>query len=163
MSNIVVAEARPHDTTSALRFSIDTNIFEHEEAAEVEQHLLAVIGGEEPGTVLAARSGSTMVGAAYFAPEPFSDRCWNLYFLVVDKIHHGLGVGSRIVGEVEQRLRELGPDLARVLLIETSSTEQYANTRAFYLARGYTQEAMIRDYYGPGDHKVIFWKQLSAP
>jgi len=80
----------------------------------------------------------------------------------VDKDHHGTGIGSRIVNEVELRLRDLGPGQARVLLIETSSTEQYVNTRAFYVARGYAQEATIRDYYGPGDHKVIFWKQLQA-
>ena len=103
-----------------------------------------------------------VVGAGYFAPEPFSDRCWNLYFLVVDKDHHGLGIGTRIVNEVEQRLGDLGPSRARDLLIETSSTEQYADTRAFYITRGYTQEATIRDYYGPDDHKVIFWKQLQA-
>lgn len=135
-------------------------MFEHEESGEVEQQLLAVIRGRDPGTVLTAKEGFVVVGNGYFAPEPFSDRCWNLYFLVVDKVHHGTGVGSRIVNEVEQRLRDLGPSQARILLIETSSTEHYVNTRAFYVARGYTKEATVRDYYGPGDHKVIFWKQL---
>lgn len=80
----------------------------------------------------------------------------------VDKDHHGLGIDRRIVNEVEQRPRDLGPSQARVLLIETSSTEQYVNTRAFYVALGCTEEARFPDYYGPGDHNVIFCKQLQA-
>lgn len=105
----IVNDARTKDVASARRFSVDTGMFEQEESGEVEQRLLAVIGGQDPGTVLTAKEGPVVVGAGYFAPEPFSDRCWNLYFLVVDKDHHGIGIGSRIVNEVEQRLRDLGP------------------------------------------------------
>ena len=162
MSTIVITDARTEHVAAARRFSVDTGMFEQEDSGGVEQQLLAVIRGQDPGTVLTALEGPAVVGAAYFAPEPFSDRCWNLYFLVVDKDHHGRGVGGRIVNEVEQRLRDMGPNQARVLLIETSSTEQYVNTRAFYDALGYTQEATVRDFYGPGDHKVIFWKQLQS-
>nr|CAA9313522.1 MAG: hypothetical protein AVDCRST_MAG46-322 [uncultured Nocardioidaceae bacterium] len=162
MSITVVNDARPEDVASARRFSVDTGMFEQEASGEVEQQLFAVIAGQDPGTVLAAKQGPVVVGVGYFAPEPFSDRCWNLYFLVVDKEYHGAGIGSRIVNEVEQRLRDLGPDKARILLIETSSTDQYANARVFYVARGYAEEATVRDYYGPGEHKVIFWKQLHA-
>ena len=162
MNAIVVNDARPEDIKSVRRFSVETGMFGQQESGEVEQQLLAVIGGQAPGTVLTVKRGPVVVGAGYFAPEPFSDRCWNLYFLVVDKEHHGSGFGSCLVTEVEQRLRELGPGLARILLIETSSTQQYVNTRAFYLARGYTLEATVREFYGPGDDKVIFWKQLQA-
>ena len=162
LSAVIVNDARPEDMKSVRRFSVETGMFEQQESGEVEQQLLAVIGGQAPGTVLTAQQDAMVVGAGYFAPEPFSDRCWNLYFLVVDKQHHGSGIGSCLVDEIEQRLRELGPGLARILLIETSSTPHYLNTRAFYLARGYTLEATVRDFYGPGDDKVIFWKQLQA-
>ena len=108
MSTVVVNAARPEDVASARRFSVDTGMFEQEESGEGEQQLLGVIRGQDPGTALTAKEGPVVVGAGYFAPEPFSDRCWNLYFLVVDKDHHGTGtgIGSRILNEVEQRLRE---------------------------------------------------------
>lgn len=51
-------------------------------------------------------------------------------------------------------------DHARVLIIETSSTDQYAATRGFYRHHGFDQEAVIREFYGPNDHKVTFWKSL---
>ena len=50
---------------------------------------------------------------------------------------------------------------ARVLLVETSSTDQYEATRAFYEARGFDREALIREFYGPGDDKVVFWKAMA--
>ncbi len=29
------------------------------------------------------------LAAAYYAPEPYADRMWNLYFIVVSPSHHG--------------------------------------------------------------------------
>ncbi|MGB3687357.1 MAG: hypothetical protein WBG36_17380 [Ornithinimicrobium sp.] len=49
-----------------------------------------------------------------------------------------------------------------MLLIETSHTETYDNTKAFNLARarGYAQEATVHEYHGPSDDKVSSWKLL---
>jgi hypothetical protein len=47
-----------------------------------------------------------------------------------------------------------------VLIVETSSTDQYARTRDFYRQHDYDEEATIREFYGPDDHKVVFWKSL---
>ena len=109
MSTIVVTDARPEHVASVRRFSVDTGMFTREESGAVEEQLLAVINGQKPGKVLTAEEGTAVVGAGYFAPEPFSDRCWNLYFLVVDGRRHGVGIGSHLVAEVERRLRALGP------------------------------------------------------
>ena len=49
-----------------------------------------------------------------------------------------------------------------MLIVETSSTAQYIGARRFYQARGFIEEARIRDFYGPGDDKVVFWKALTA-
>ncbi len=51
---------------------------------------------------------------------------------------------------------------ARRIYADTSSRPQYEPTRAFYLACGYTQEALLADFYAAGDGKVIFVKILSA-
>jgi hypothetical protein len=47
------------------------------------------------------------------------------------------------------------------LLVETSGSEDFAGTRAFYNSIGYTQEARIRDFYQGGDDKIVFRKDLS--
>ena len=110
---------------------------------------------------VATTSEDRVVAAAYLAPEPFADRVWNLYFLAVHPDAHGEGTGTELVGHVEDLLHRAGEAGARVLIVETSSTQQYAATRAFYRARGFHEEARVREYYGPGDDKVIFWKSLT--
>ncbi len=44
--------------------------------------------------------------------------------------------------------------------VETSSRPLYEPTRAFYLARGYREEARLPDFYGPGDAKVMYVKVI---
>ena len=41
-------------------------------------------------------------------------------------------------------------------------TVQYAATRQFYAKIGYDEEARVRQFYGPQDDKVMFWKSLVA-
>ena len=36
----------------------------------------------------------------------------------------------------------------------------FAGQRAFYVRLGYHEEARIREFYGPDDDKVIYWKHL---
>lgn len=103
-----------------------------------------------------------VIGAAYFGLESHSDRVWNLYFLAVAREHQRGGTGSALVAYVEAELRRRGDEVAKVLLIETSSVDAFAPARAFYRKQGYVEEARIREYYGPGDAKVVFWKLLDA-
>ena len=69
--------------------------------------------------------------------------------------------GTALMSHVEAALRNLGDAVARTLIVDTSSLDDYDQARAFYEARGFVEEARIRDFYGPGDHKVTFWKLLA--
>ena len=101
-----------------------------------------------------------IAGAAYFGPESHSDRVWNLYFLAVSQNVQGAGIGSALVAWIEANLRTRGTAIAKLLLIETSSVDSFEPTRTFYRKQGYVEEARIREYYGAGDDKVVFWKSL---
>ena len=70
----------------------------------------------------------------------------------------GRGNGAELVGRLEESLRARGQ---RVLIVDTSSSDEFAATRRFYKANGYTEEARIRDYWDAGDDKIVFWKSLS--
>lgn len=56
--------------------------------------------------------------------------------------------------------RAIDADGVRILLADTSGTEDFAATRGFYAAKGYTEEARIRDFWAAGDDKVTFRKAL---
>ncbi len=60
---------------------------------------------------------------------------------------------------VEKTLQESGQ---RVLLVETSGSEDFALTRKFYTKCGYEQEARVRDYYAAGEDMVLFRKVLNV-
>ena len=50
----------------------------------------------------------------------------------------------------------------RRIYIETSARDQYVPTQAFYNRCGYEQEAFLKDYYTPGDGKIIYVKALET-
>ncbi len=78
--------------------------------------------------------------------------------IAIDQLHDD-GSGGKLVAHVEAVLQEKGE---RVLIIETSGVPSFEPTRAFYRNHGYTEEARIREFYGPGDDKIVFWKALYA-
>ena len=46
------------------------------------------------------------------------------------------------------------------IYVETSSREPYAPTHRFYQSCGYHQEGILKDFYAPGDDKIIYMKAL---
>lgn len=76
---------------------------------------------------------------------------------MVDRARQQSGIGTQLLAEVESRLAAEG---ARLIVVETSSRPDYAPTRGFYEARGYTRRATIPAYYAPGDDLVIYTKDL---
>jgi hypothetical protein len=49
-----------------------------------------------------------------------------------------------------------------MIVVETSSRDDYHATRKFYHDLGYRQAALVKDYYAVGDGKVILTRQLSS-
>ncbi len=96
-------------------------------------------------------------GFVCFGSTPCTVGTYDLYWIVVDDHFRGKGIGLKLLQQTENALRE---SKARKLYIETSSTEKYLPTRKFYLKAGYTEEACLKDFYLPGDHKMIYARNL---
>ena len=97
------------------------------------------------------------IGFCLAKPEPLTDGTWNMLAIAVLPDLQGSGVGSSITSELEARLREAGQ---RILIVDTSGTQDYALTREFYHKNGYSEAARIRDFWADGDDKVTFLKAL---
>ena len=100
-----------------------------------------------------------LVGYACYGPTPATDRTYDLYWIAVDPAAQGSGAGTRLLAEVERRLCDAR---GRMLVVETSSRDEYDATRGFYAARGYQEAARVGHFYAPGDDRVIYTKRLSA-
>ena len=101
-----------------------------------------------------------LAGYACYGPTPDTDRTFDLYWIAVDPGAQGTGGGTRLLTEVERRLEGQN---ARMLIVETSSRSEYAPTRGFYERRGYAESARVRDFYAPGDDRIIFTKRFHSP
>jgi ribosomal protein S18 acetylase RimI-like enzyme len=55
----------------------------------------------------------------------------------------------------EGKIRGIG---GRLFVVETSGRDSYLPTRAFYERLGYTIAAEVKDFYAPGDDKIIYTK-----
>ena len=126
--------------------------------------LLELLGDYHAGNVEGHRAitcelDGRVIGFAYYAPTPMTDRTWHLYWLFVSKAIQARGVGGDL-------MRHVGADIAteggRLLLIETSGLPTYELTRRFYLKHACEEVALIRDFYSDGDDLVIFRKRLAA-
>lgn len=161
--SVTIRRAVASDLDVIKRIAIEAKMFEPDDVGFFDGMLGAFLDGSAPDDEwLVVDDGGTVGAAAYYAPEPFADRMWNLYFIAVDPRQQGNGIGGALLAHVEDRLRERGSEHARVLIVETSSTDQYARTRDFYRVNGYDEEARIRQFYGPHDDKVVFWKSLAT-
>lgn len=104
-----------------------------------------------------ARIAQEIVGFAYIVPEMLAEGTWNLTAIAIAPSHQRSGTGSVLLNAVEDHLRTLHQ---RILLVDTSSTEDFEIARGFYIRNGYDEEARIRDFWAEGDDKVVFRKAL---
>ena len=112
--------------------------------------------------VLDARDEESSEVLAYvcFGPTPLTESTYDLYWIAVDKSKHRGGVGKRLLKFAEEEIVRRG---GKMLLVETSSQETYGGTIQFYEKTGYDLVGKIKEYYKPGDDKLIFAKRLPAP
>jgi len=100
------------------------------------------------------------LGYTSFGPIALTKESYDLYWIVVAKDYRGKGLGTQLLEQTEEVIASYG---GRRVYIETSARPLYTPTRAFYLARGYSQVAEIEDFYAPGDAKAMYLKILRAP
>lgn len=99
-----------------------------------------------------------VIGIGYCVPEKLTEGTCNLLLIAVSKDYQGKGAGKKMMSYIEQLLQDMNK---RILIVETSSDDQLALTREFYRKLNYHQEATIREFWSPGEDKIVFWKKLS--
>jgi GNAT superfamily N-acetyltransferase len=97
------------------------------------------------------------LGFICFGPIPMTDRCYDLYWLVVDKKFTGRGVGGELMLYMEETLVKKN---GRRIYIDTSSAQQYDSARLFCENCGFFVDSVLDDFYRDGDDKIIYRKNL---
>lgn len=98
-----------------------------------------------------------LAGYICYGPTPLTEGVYDMYWIIVDAHRRREGVGDRLLAGAEAALNGLG---ARMLVAETSGLVSYEPARRFYAKNGFTQDSRIRDFYKPGDDKIIYVKRF---
>ena len=99
----------------------------------------------------------TPTAIGYCVPEKMTEGTYNLLAIGVLKESQGKGIASEMMKHIELLLKQKG---GRILIVETSSANAQIAARNFYKKIGYTEEAVIRDFWKDGEDKIVFWKKL---
>ena len=145
------------DDTPALQEVLDsTELFPSEILPDMVARFLEHDDGSE--IWLTNESAGQAIGFCYAVPEQLAEGAWNMLAIAVLPTEQGNGCGGAIVKHLEEMLRTREQ---RILIADTSGSEEFGPTRAFYRQNGYAEEARIRDFWAPGDDKIAFWKSLT--
>lgn len=71
---------------------------------------------------------SKLVAIAFCAPMELTDRTYNLYAIGIHNDFQRKGIGSKLINDIENKLKE---DKQRLLIVETSSTDNQKGARNF--------------------------------
>jgi ribosomal protein S18 acetylase RimI-like enzyme len=106
---------------------------------------------------VATNDSDQAIGFVCYGPTPLTEGTNSLYWIAVDPDYAGQGIGTLLLQNVENRLRD---ENARLLILETSSGQDYTLSRQFYLKNGYQIAEIIKDFYREGEDRVTFLKIL---
>jgi len=154
----------PSDTDSAsIRDIVTSTGFFNAEEIEIAVELVEerLKRGEKSGYyfVFAQTPEGRVIGYACYGPISGTKSSFDLYWIAVRADARGKGLGGVLMEKAERAMAGMG---AVRVYAETSSREQYQPTREFYEKRGYVQTALLEDFYGEGDGKLVFVKKMEG-
>jgi ribosomal protein S18 acetylase RimI-like enzyme len=106
----------------------------------------------------AADENDTALGYVCIGPTPMTLGTFDLYWIAVNPEVHGKGIGKELVKFIEKLISERK---GRLIVVETSSREDYEPTRNFYIRIQYKEISRIKDYYKINDDLVVYGKYLN--
>ena len=136
-----------------------TGVFNEDEINVALELFDEAVTADSDYEFLGAFDGERVIGYACFGATPSTDRTYDLYWIAVHPDAQRGGAGAALMAEVERLLAERR---ARLMIIETSSRVEYAATRRFYDKRGFEEAARLRDFYAPGDDRVLLSKRIGS-
>lgn len=123
----------------------------------MEEYLMK--GRDSGYRFLVAADGGSPAGYACYGPTPMTQGTFDLYWIAVDPAVQRRGVGRILLDACEATIRHEG---GRLIVLETSSRAPYTQARNFYAKHAYALAGTVRDFYAPGDHKLMYVKYLKT-
>jgi ribosomal protein S18 acetylase RimI-like enzyme len=155
----LIRPTEPEDQSAIIQVATASGLFEPSQTAELVQLLEQFYASEDSREIWLTDDDDGPVGVAYLAPERMTEGTWNLYLIAIHPARQRQGRGEALLEHIQNLLIQRGE---RILLVETSGTEDFDYVRAFYRKSGFSEEARIREFYAAGVDKVVYRKALEG-
>ncbi|MBC7186551.1 MAG: GNAT family N-acetyltransferase [Calditrichaeota bacterium] len=159
---ITIRKLQPEDRAAVYEILQQTDMFTMAEVNVAMELIDTYLFNKEQRDYLvyaAVAESGQVAGYVCFGPTPATEGTFDLYWIAVAPAMQNQGVGKQLLQFVEEYVKSQN---GRLIIIETSSQKKYLPTQQFYLRNNYTVEARIKDFYRPGDDRLIFAKRLNA-
>ncbi len=151
----MLRQLKSDDKAAMLSLVANSAMFSDDEVAYIADSFQS----EQDGAIwFGSFNADQMNGVAYCVPMEMTNSTWNVLMLLVHPEHHRKGIGKALMQLMEQTLIEQSQ---RLLIVETSSTDDFETARNFYRGIGYSEQGAIEHYYDNNDHKITFTRLLS--
>ena len=157
-----IRRVEDRDREAILSIARTTDAFTAEDVVCVDELLTTYLrnGDSHEYTFLAATDDQgRVIGFVCYGPTPLTDRTFDAYWLAVSPASRRQGTGKALFLQMEENLRNAG---ARLLVLETSGTPEYAAARRMYERLGWTGRLAAPDFYRQGDDLIIYSKPLQS-
>ena len=158
-SKIVMRFAEQRDREPVLSFLAATGFFRPDELAVAEEVVDSAVAKGPTGhyqSYVSEENGQAVAWVC-FGPTPCTLSTFDIYWLAVAPSCQRAGVGKSLLQHAERLIKERGGALS---VVETAGRASYDSTRRFYEKCGYQVSARVKDFYAPGDDKIIYTKPL---
>ena len=171
-------EVKKSDVEAVRALVTETGVFNAEEvliAVELVEETLAkgkasgyefVFADQDPdqppdrlSTSPSADIKNSLLGYTCYGHISGTQSSFDLYWIAVSPSNRRDGIGTQLMHESERLACKSG---ATRMYLDTAGNEQYKPTRAFYERLGYEKAAVLKDFFAPGDDKVIYMRMLQA-
>ncbi|MEN6468008.1 MAG: GNAT family N-acetyltransferase [Smithella sp.] len=152
-------EIQPSDLNAILNIVQGSGFFsacEVEMACELATDRLEQ-GQQSSYQFLFAEKDGQVVGYTCYGLIPATASSYDLYWIAVSEPIRGGGLGKILLEKTEGLIQKMG---GKQIYADTASRAQYEPTQHFYKSCGYVPEAVLKDFYSPGDSKIIYSKVL---
>ena len=127
----------------------------------IEDSLLMYVRDSGSLPTFAVEGASGLLG--FISLREHFEESWEVHCIAVSARHRNRGIGTRLLEHAEVWLAARGASFLQIKTIsENSNDPNYAQTRRFYLARGYTPIEEFPTLWGPTNPALQLIKRIAA-
>jgi GNAT superfamily N-acetyltransferase len=155
-----VTPSLPTDLPAILEAARSVGVFTAEEVATVDELFQGYLRDAQASgyNFLSCKDGDEVLGFACWGPTALSKGATDLYWICTAQNAQSRGVAAALFQTVAAAAASIGRWL---IVIWTSSREEYAPARNFYLRMGCVLQTRIIDFYDHGEDLCVFVRRLN--